>query len=213
MKRTRLSKNDSKPRASRMSRVAQLAKFGGQYVYDHQIRDAEQSAIRKKFEAKYGTYPTDKLMSGIDDRLPVAEQFRLLENALKAEHGTVSKFNLRKDFDNFDYRVRYRDAVQKGKKVMGFRDIGYFVVLPADEFYALAYNVLKGEYLPDRSKVLAQMETQKKAYYSPDGIVKTDLFTMERFKNGRVDVTFNDEASAKNFLDAIKKLGMGKSHA
>lgn len=210
-KRSRLSRNDSKPRASRMNRVAELAKFGGQYVYDHQIRDAEQSAIRKKFEAKYGTYPSDKLMSGIDDRLPVAEQFRLLEQKMRAEHGTIAKFNLRKVFDDWKYRISSANAYQRGNKLINFRDMtGVFVTLPADEFYSLASMVLKGEYLPDRSKVLKQMEPQWGSYYQPDGSVKTDLFTMERFKNGRVDVTFKDDASAKKFLDAIKKLGMKK---
>lgn len=207
-KRSRLSKNNGKPRASRMNRVAELAKFGGQFVEDFQIRDVEQYAIRKRFESKYGTYPTDKLMEGIDKYLPVSEQFKLLEQKMRAEHGTISKFNLKKDFDYFSNRVRYDNAVLKGKKVTGFRDVGYFVVLPVDEVYNFAHNVLKGEYLPDLKKVHEQvMGTQKEAYYRPDGFVKTDLFTMERFKNGRVDVTFNDETSAKKFMGAVKKLG------
>ena len=82
-----------------------------------------------------------------------------------------------------------------------------FVTLPVDAVYNFSYMVLKGEHLRDYKRVHDMFtEQQKHQYYSPDGTVKTDLFTMKRYKNGNVDITFNNEADANKVFNEWKRL-------
>jgi hypothetical protein len=173
------------------------------------VRDVQRKALHKKFEEKYGTYLSDEHFQSIkNENLPIERQFAIIEESVFGKHGSIAKYKLAQEYDNLHHWVGVRGSVQKGNKIENMKHwSGVFVTLPADVFYNLAHHVLKGEYLRDYAKVHSEFtDKQHDAYYSPAGIVKTDLFTMKRFQNGRIDVTFNDAASAKKMHDALLNL-------
>ena len=208
VRRSRLSRSDGKPRSTRMNKLFEIAKFAGHLLNEYDVRDVQRKALHKKFEEKHGTYLSDGHFKDINENLPIERQFALLEESVLGKHGSVEKYKLDKEYENLHHYLGVRSSVLKGSQVINLRHwSGVFVTLPADVFYNFAHHVLKGKYLRDYAKVHSEFtDKQIEEYYSPKGVVKTDLFTMKRFMNGRIDVTFNDAASAKKVHDALLKL-------
>jgi hypothetical protein len=210
VKRSRLSRSGGKLRESRLDKqtnIAELAEFAGNIFEDYDLRELREKALKRKFEEKHGTHLDEKYFEGTGSNLTISEQFKNIEEKVFGKHGSLDKLKLVQDYDNFRHYVGVRGSVLNGNKItkmINWRSV--FVTLPVDPLYNFVHHVLKGEHLKDYHKVHTEFtEKQHEEYYKPDGVVKTDLFTMKRFQNGRVDVTFNDAASAKKVYDVLQE--------
>jgi hypothetical protein len=215
MKRSRLHRGSGSAKKDRLKhvhvggspdsvKVKEIMDFQGGILQSWDIRELQNKAIYQRFNEADNVY-LGRHYRESNENFPIQREYDRIKGEIVKDFGSIDEYRRVREYYGAKSWSDFGSV--SGDKIKGRSYSTVFVTLPVDSVYNFSYMVLKGEHLRDYKRVHDMFtEQQKQQYYSPDGTIRTDLFTMKRYKNGNVDITFNNEADANKVFHEWKRL-------